>query len=314
MHRRNSFHRTLFYHITLISLSFTLFLSLSLFTEGIATALKPTFPNLVTTEMLFDKDFIPTGGSVGNNEDGGSGGGNDCCGDGGGGNGCCSRDKGGNACGVDINDDVSGGNASCGGGSDSNGEKLCCKKDTETESKCHTGNKSDNEATDGENEGKCECAIQNNSVSIPPSCEKDSEVINEEESDYLIPGHTQDSEINNVGQDGGESECHIPRNIQDKQIKNVGENEDKTEGESKCHIPTHTQGSTTITFVGRRVTIPDGAEFTDYRCVYVGPPGPSLTSLLVRFPQSVFYQVCVFSVFCICLSTDIHLVYFHLDY
>lgn len=196
--------------------------------------------------MLFNQDFIPTGGNGRNYDDGGSGGGNGCCG---GGNGNCAGDKGRNACGGVVNGDVSGGNYSCGigGASDSNGEKLCCKMNTEDESECHISNKSDSEATNGENEDKCECDIQNNSVSKSPISESDSEIVNEDESDNVIPEHTQ--------------------------------------------------GSTSITFVGRRVTIPDSVVFTDYRCVYVGPTGPSLTSLLVRFPQSIFYQVCVFKLF-----------------
>ncbi|KAK3868118.1 hypothetical protein Pcinc_026470 [Petrolisthes cinctipes] len=68
------------------------------------------------------------------------------------------------------------------------------------------------------------------------------------------------------------------------------------ENESLGPIPKHTSeedsiGNTIMSFVGRRVTIPSGTVFRDYACVYIGPDGPSLTALLLRFPESIFYQV-----------------------
>lgn len=50
-------------------------------------------------------------------------------------------------------------------------------------------------------------------------------------------------------------------------------------------------GHRKIMFNGRCVCLSNGMEMKDYNFLYIGPKGPTLDSLLLRFPENTFYQV-----------------------
>lgn len=79
-------------------------------------------------------------------------------------------------------------------------------------------------------------------------------------------------------------------------------NESESCETSKCNDPRETNGPSDslkssesgqreVKFNGRRVSIPDGADIKDSSFIYVGPRGPTLDCLLLRFPENTFHHV-----------------------
>lgn len=50
-------------------------------------------------------------------------------------------------------------------------------------------------------------------------------------------------------------------------------------------------GHKEVKFSGRCVCLPYGADIKDCKFIYLGPKGPTLESLLLRFPENMFYHV-----------------------
>ena len=61
----------------------------------------------------------------------------------------------------------------------------------------------------------------------------------------------------------------------------------ETEQSDKTEI----EAGTDVTFNGRKVVLPSGDSVKDYQFIFLGPEGPTLTSMLLRFSQNTFLSV-----------------------